>query len=215
MSEQRAEYEKLRDTYYFNELFRFFKESTGLAMTISYLILIISSISYLGVFYSHFDIDILKLITLEDILVTPIKNPDIIIALAAIALAVFLSDIGGRYNAKVNLKYGDKKKPWYIKLSQFFVWYPKTKKGYNRLTLFIVVTFLSLYIYLFADSEADRVQKTNGYEVMITLADDSEATQVTLLGTTSLYVMVYNSSTKLSNVYQIESVASLTPVIEN
>ena len=64
MTDAKAEYEKLRDTYYFNDLYHFIKESTGVAITLSYLLLILSSFIYLSVFYDHFDIKIIKLVSI-------------------------------------------------------------------------------------------------------------------------------------------------------
>ena len=63
MTDNRAEYEKMLERYYFKDLYSFIKDSTGVAVTIAYIILILTSMAYLSVFYSYFDIEIIKLVT--------------------------------------------------------------------------------------------------------------------------------------------------------
>ena len=214
MTDNRAEYEKMLERYYFKDLYTFIKDSTGVAVTIAYIILILTSMAYLSVFYSHFDIEIIKLVTLEDILTTPIKNPNILIALVTIVGAMYIADVGNRYHARLNLKYFDKETPWHIKLMQYFTWIPRSEKGNKGFILALILIFISTYMYFFADIKARAIQKGQGYEIYLSLADTKDESRVTLLGATSLYVLVYDKNTKQSTVHQIESVASMRPVTE-
>ncbi len=214
MTDNRAEYEKMLERYYFKDLYSFIKDSTGVAVTIAYIILILTSMAYLSVFYSHFDIEIIKLVTLEDILTTPIKNPNILIALVTIVGAMYIVDVGNRYHARLNLKYFDKETPWHIKLMKYVTWIPKSEKGNKGFILALILIFISTYMYFFADIKARAIQKGQGYEVYLSLADTKDESRVTLLGATSLYVMVYDKNGKQSTVHQIESVASMRPVTE-
>jgi len=154
MTDNRAEYEKMLERYYFKDLYSFIKDSTGVAVTIAYIILILTSMAYLSVFYSHFDIEIIKLVTLEDILTTPIKNPNILIALVTIVGAMYIADVGNRYHARLNLKYFDKETPWHIKLMQYFTWIPRSEKGNKGFILALILIFISTYMYFFADIKA-------------------------------------------------------------
>ena len=214
MTDNRAEYEKMLERYYFKDLYSFIKDSTGVAVTIAYIILILTSMAYLSVFYSHFDIEIIKLVTLEDILTTPIKNPNILIALVTIVGAMYIADVGNRYHARLNLKYFDKETPWHIKLMQYVTWIPMSEKGNKGFILALILIFISTYMYFFADIKARAIQKGQGYEIYLSLADTKDESRVTLLGATSLYVLVYDKNTKQSTVHQIESVASMRPVTE-
>ena len=214
MTDNRAEYEKMLERYYFKDLYTFIKDSTGVAVTIAYIILILTSMAYLSVFYSHFDIEIIKLVTLEDILTTPIKNPNILIALVTIVGAMYIADVGNRYHARLNLKYFDKETPWHIKLMKYVTWIPMSEKGNKGFILALILIFISTYMYFFADIKARAIQKGQGYEIYLSLADTKDESRVTLLGATSLYVLVYDKNTKQSTVHQIESVASMRPVTE-
>ncbi|MEL0068753.1 MAG: hypothetical protein VW874_10880 [Gammaproteobacteria bacterium] len=214
MTDNRAEYEKMLERYYFKDLYSFIKDSTGVAVTIAYIILILTSMAYLSVFYSHFDIEIIKLVTLEDILTTPIKNPNILIALVTIVGAMYIVDVGNRYHARLNLNYFDKEMPWHIKLMKYITWIPKSEKGNKGFILALILVFISTYMYFFADIKARAIQKGQGYEVYLSLADTNDESRVTLLGATSLYVLVYDKNSKQSTVHQIESVASMRPVTE-
>ncbi|AQA17334.1 hypothetical protein BST95_02920 [Halioglobus japonicus] len=191
---------------------KFVKESTGLAITFAYLILIISSMAYLGIFYGRFNVDILKLVSLEDILVTPIRRPDIIVAIVAITIAVSINDALARYNARLSQGYVGKKKPWYIRFyERVFFFFPATAQGHYRLTVASFFGFLCFYIAFFAYAEAEDVLEGNGYEVFLTLSEKADSRSVILLGTTSLYVIVYDSQSGQVRVHQMESVASITP----
>ncbi|MEL0035432.1 MAG: hypothetical protein VW882_03385 [Gammaproteobacteria bacterium] len=214
MTDNRAEYEKMLERYYFKDLYSFIKDSTGVAVTIAYIILILTSMAYLSVFYSYFDIEIIKLVTLEDILTTPIKNPNILIALVTIVGAMYIVDVGNRYHARLNLNYFDKEMPWHIKLMKYITWIPKSEKGNKGFILALILVFISTYMYFFADIKARAIQKGQGYEVYLSLADTNDESRVTLLGATSLYVLVYDKNSKQSTVHQIESVASMRPVTE-
>ena len=214
MTDSRTAYEEMLERYYFRDLYSFIKDSTGVAVTIAYIILILTSMAYLSVFYSHFDIEIIKLVTLEDILTTPIKNPNILIALVTIVGAMYIVDVGNRYHARLNLKYFDKETPWHIKLMKYITWIPKSEKGNKGFILALILVFISTYMYFFADIKARSIQKGQGYEVYLSLADTKDEARVTLLGATSLYVLVYDKNSKQSTVHQIESVASMRPVTE-
>ena len=212
MSDIKTEYEELKDYNYFSDIFDFVRESTGIAITLSYLILILSSMTYLYVLYSSFDISIIKLLTLEDILATPIKNPNIILAFFIIVSIFYLQDKGNRLHARLNLKYIDTKTPFRIRLLKAVVWSPKKFKGSTKVISVMILFFLILYVLLFALQEARGIQRGSGSKIELQLADSDISKPVTLLGTTSQFLMVYDESLEQAGVYQIESVHSFKPL---
>ncbi len=215
MADKKSEYEELQNLYYFSDLYKFIKESAGFAITIAYLVLILSSMAYLHVLYSSFDVSIIKLLTLEDILATPIKNPNIILVFAVIVFVFYIIDIGNRFNARLNLKYAEVKAPWYIRLLKILVWSPRTLKGNIRMAIFMAIFFLAIYVVIFAAREAKSIEQGHGSHIRLTLSEEgSEAETVTLLGATTHFVIVYSNEQERARIYQIESVSGFEPIIQ-
>ena len=212
MNNKKNPYEELVDLYYFSDLYQFFRESTGIAITLSYLILILSSMAYVHVLYSQFDISITKLLTLEDILATPIKNPDIIFVFTAITFVVYIADVTNRLNARLYQRYIDTKIPFYVRLLNFIAWTPKSKKHNIRLTIFIVLFALASYVYFFASAEAKRIKQGEGPKIEILYGDQTVSETVTLVGTTSQFVMIYDHKSDRAMAIQNESIVQFSPI---
>jgi hypothetical protein len=199
------------ELHIFSELYRFARESTGIAITLAYLILILTSMSYLIVFYGKFNISIIKLVTLEDILVTPIKNPDIILVYVGITFLFYLVDISYRLKNRLQLKYLNKKKPFYVRLVTIVAWAPKSRKTNIRLSVFMAIFSLAAYVYFFASVEGVQIQNGEGHKVQLVLNDAEAPVEMTLLGNTSQFVMVFDAGQKQAYVYQLEAINHLKP----
>jgi len=198
--------------YYFEELYRFMRESSGLAIAASYLLLILSSMMYLYFFFNEFDIDIVKYLTFEDILATPIKNPDIIFVFSAITGLIFLIDKSNTWKSKLLYSYKGKHIPVHIRLLRAVFWTPKNRRANISLTMFIVIASLAIYIVTFALGEAKDIKEQKADQVEVSLADGGEIENATLLGTTLNYLFLYETDTKRSAAYYLESIQSIKPV---
>ena len=201
---------ELSELYLFEEFYRFLRESTGIAITALYLALILFSMTYLYVLFGHFDISIVKYVTFEDILATPIKNPNIIVVFAAIFFFLYVADLGSRFRARQQIKYANtEKKPFTFKILQVVLWTPKRKKANIKVTLLITTLCLCVFIVSFARLEASGIEKGQGPFVEISLGDDQEAVKSTLLGTTINYVFTYDHVSNESMIFAVESIQSM------
>lgn len=201
--------EELKDLYLFDELFRFIRRSTGITIAIAYLVLLLSSMSYLHIVYSSLDINILQFVTFEDILATPIKNPDIIVTFFLLFLIFYFTDIGNRYRVRLQEKYAGDDVPFYAKLLKWIFWGPKKRKANIRTVYFIISACLVIYVFVFASQEAKEVKKGEGSMVAITFADNTPPIKTTLLGTTSNYVITYDHKLGESTAYYVEAIHSI------
>lgn len=207
--QENGQFDELSELYLFEELFKFLKESTGIAITIAYIALILSSMAYLHVLYKAFDISIGQYITFEDILATPIKNPDMIVIFCAIIILLYVADAGNRFRARQEIKYANKKKPFFLKILLPILWAPKKRNPNFKITAATVTISLATYIFVFALHEAEDLKSGQGTIVEIALADDTTVVNTTLLGTTINYVFTFNSDTKESVIYAVESVKTI------
>ncbi|WP_100657263.1 hypothetical protein [Alteromonas flava] len=192
----------------FSDLYQFMRASTGLSIAISYLVMILTSTAYLYTLYDAFGIDIVKFITLEDILVAPIKNPDIIVVFAFITLFFYFADSANLFSAKQRAKYADNPMPLYIKVLLFVFWAPKKRKNNLRLTFVMGVLSLGAYIWFFANNEAEDIKSGGGSKVTIVVSD-SDAKTTTLLGVSSYFLFTYDETAQDAKIYSIEAVESL------
>lgn len=207
--QENTSFKELSELYLFQELYQFVRQSTGLAITCAYIILLLSSMFYIFIFYAEFDINIVKYVSFEDILATPIKNPNIILAFFVILSVLFLTDIGNRFRARQQLKYEGKKMPLFIKAISLVVWAPRKRTANLKTTFFFVVFSLIAYIYFFAIKEAKEIKSGESAQIELTLADKNEKTITALLGTSVNYVFTYEYIPQKSVVYYVESVKSI------
>ncbi|WP_100643505.1 hypothetical protein [Alteromonas facilis] len=209
------DYQALSELYIFEEIYNFAKASTGLAIAISYLILLLSSMAYLYVFYGEFNVQIVKYITFEDILATPLKNPLFLFILLMILCVLSIADAGNRMGARYRLEYADKPKPILVKVLIYAFWAPKNRKTNIKTTGSIVVLSFCVYVYAAAHMEANGIKEGKGSKAEITLADDTSKVFVTLLGSTTNYVFTYDHEEQEAIIYYVESIRSLKELRES
>ncbi|MGQ8367082.1 hypothetical protein [Glaciecola sp. 1036] len=201
--------EDLKNLYLFDEIFRFARNSTGIALAISYLLLVLSSMCYLHIMYSQLNVNILQLVTFEDILATPIKNPDIVIVFLLLLVIFYLADVGNRYRARTLEKYSGDKLPFRFRILMWVLWAPKKRKDYMKTTLFIIAISLFVYVFVFASQEAENILDGEGSMVEISFPDQQEKLQTTLLGTTNNYVITFDTETGKATAFYIQGIKSI------
>lgn len=206
------DYEELSKLYLFDEIYQFAKTSTGLAISTAYLILILSSLAYLYVFYHYFDINIVKFITLEDVLAAPLKSPDIILIFTLILFVLYLADLGNRFRANQQIKYANTEKPLSFKILQVMLWAPRKKQTNIKVTITVVVVCLIAYVYSFATIEAKKIKKGEVAPVELVMSADDSKVKTNLLGTTTSYIFTYDKERETSLVYYVEAITSLKPL---
>ena len=212
MSEKQKGYEELTKLYIFGEIFRFFKESTGLAMSLAYFILLLSSMVHLHFLFDVFDLPVLSYMSFEDILATPLKNPQIILTFLTIAAGMLLADVINRFSAGQQLKYREANKTWWLKLYLVVMWVPRTRATNIAYMLALSVTVLMLHIVIFAEIEAKDIKAGEINQVEITLADSDEKITAGLLGASSNYLFTYQGDSKKTVVYYVEAVKNVQPL---
>lgn len=210
--EQQRTKQVREDVRIFEELFTFMRESTGLAIAIGYIVLLLLSLSYLYSFYSVFDISITKFITFEDMLAAPIRNPKIIFSLFFIIALSWAVDWSNAYRRKLLKQYVGKPRPFYVKLMIYIFWSPKKRKTNITFTLSTVLLGLFSYAHAFAYYEGEGIKTGKGALVELELVDSSDKVIAALLGTSTNYVFTYDQTQKESVLYFVESIKSIKPL---
>ena len=204
-----------RNLFIFKDLFKFARDHTGLSFTIAYLTLILSSMTYLHVLYARFDISIIKFLSLEDILATPIKNPNIIFVFVAIISVLVLVELSSEWNARTRVKYAGIKVPLWVRIFRIAAWEAKSRKMNILLTVGTTFIFLAIYIIIYAEKEASQIEKGGGTSVEIILSDSEQSIERTFLGTTTQFIFTYDLVSKQADIYQVESIKMINPIVNN
>lgn len=195
--------------YLFEELFKLIKVSSGLSITFCYLVLLLTSMAYLHLYYSEFDISIVKYVSLEDMLATPIKNPGIVFTYISVLLLLIIADIGNRFRARKKLEYSNIPMPKLMRFLSAILWAPINPKTNLKFTIITVCISVLAYIFLFADIEASAVKSGNGTKVLIVLSDQDTPIETTLLGTSVNYVFTYDHKAKEATIFYVEAIKSI------
>lgn len=195
--------------YLFEELFKLIRLSSGLSITFCYLVLLLSSMAYLHLYYSEFDISIVKYVSLEDMLATPIKNPSIVLTYFAVILVLVIADIGNRFRARKKLEYADGQMPKRIRVMSALLWAPNNPKTNLRFTLATVSVCVIAYIFAFAKIEANEIKAGESERVLIVLSDQEAPIETSLLGTSVNYVFTYDHKAKEATIFYVEAIKSI------
>ena len=197
----------------FNELLKLIRSAPGIAIAVAYIILLLTSMGYLHILFSGLGISILKYITLEDMLATPIKNPDIIFVLIGTLVVLYLGDAGNRLRGRLLTQPPEETANKAIQLVRkvaiTFLWAPANPKTYMKSTCLIVLLSLVVYINMIARIELANIKAGEGLKIDLLLSDADVPIATTLLGTTVNYVFTYDTDTERAHIYYVEAIKSI------
>ena len=190
----------------------------GLILSIGYLVWAFIGVFYLVVYYDAFDIPILKLLEISDILVAGLQEPQATIAFIGAFLLVAFIIVSTQWSENFRSRRKDIFERWYGFIFKFFMWVPK--KRMNLFRLFIVVS-LVLYFSLFLEvilgvrianiknGQADLFAIQQNGEMLRPNCDTATAHDWQILGTTTKFLIIYNSDCQSSKVISIENVEQI------
>lgn len=192
------------------ELLQFFSKHPGIMASFAYALLTLCGIFYSHNFYAKFDVPILKLADLPDMLIAGISEPIAVvmfcggIALAVVTDLMFIATYRGSQRWK--------KKPNSLK-KRFFVALYYTPKRKIEIAGFIIVIFI-LYAYsfveLYAEWKSEKIIKGEGQSVQLTSEQYDDKT-LFLLGSTTNFVITYDAEAKRALLTPIEGVTQILP----
>ena len=193
------------------KVIRFFKDHPGLVISLSYLLLTACGLFYSANFYSEFDIAILKLANISDILTIGLSEPAAIITFAGGLLVAIFTDYVAKIQSDSYNKWKDRPQSFRRWLSVAF-YSPK----YNRLNLVWLIAIFFLYgeffVSKYASLQADKIKAGRGDALFVQIADSAEPGQpFMLLGSTSNFLICYSLQKSAAVVLPMESVAKFSP----
>ena len=192
-------------------LLRFFVSQPGIFISIAYLCLTACGIIYSHHFYKIFDIPILKLSNITDLLIAGIADPAAYIMFAgAVAVAMGL-DFIFLYSERQQSIW--RKRPQSAKRTLMLIinYVPK-----STLSVMIPILMLfALYVFVlvggYADWRGEQVKEGDGTQILLRTEQHQEGKPLMLLGSTQNYVITYDMETSNAKVYPVDGIISIQP----
>lgn len=192
----------------------FFGKQPGMMLSIAYLLLTLSGIFFSSIFYSKFDIPILKLADISDLLIAGISDPTAIVMFCGGIFVAIFSDwfFGFSYGRFHKWKV----KPHSVKRTvvMMALYTPKTRIGVVTGILLSFIAYSFLFVSLFAEWRSEQIKSGQG-DLVFLKTEKSNATDkaVFLLGSTTNFVVTYDSHSKTSILTPIENIQQIIPVV--
>ncbi len=192
------------------KILQYLREQPGLVVSLSYVLLTICGIFYSWSFYKEFDIAILKLANISDLLTAGISEPAAILAFFGGLLVALFIELIGYYTHDFYYKWKAKPKSFRRTLILTF-FYADIRNNYM---LIMLIGFCLIYAQIFVSSyakwQSNHIKQGEGNKVIVfsdALEDSNK--ERTLLGSTSNFVFTHSHATNQTNVIPIENISKI------
>lgn len=171
------------------------KEHPALVLSFVYAIASMIGIVYSWAFLRHFGISVFDYAQISDFLLASLKEPFTwIIAIASVLVTAFDNSMSRRVEAK--------------KGSRLFRWYGSPRyRSVNYLSGIVLVSF---FLYFFASYKAGVTLEGEGKWVTVELAESAHIESGIQIGTTSLFLFLFEPESGKVSVHPHDSLASIT-----
>lgn len=166
------------------------------ALLVSAFYLAASSIGmiYSWVYLGRFGINVFNYAQISDFLLASLKEP---YTWALVFLAVSLVLIDNRSSMRV-----ERKNP-----GKLWAWYGSPR--YRFINNFAAVLMVLIFIFAYANRQANNTLEGNSKLVDVTFADSDEKQTFTLLGTTSQFVFLYDVEVRRVHIHPLEAIGEI------
>ncbi len=192
----------------------FFGKQPGVMLSIAYLLLTLSGIFYSSIFYSKFDIPILKLADISDLLIAGISDPTAILMFCGGIVVAIISDWFYGFSYSRYHKWKLKPKSIKRRLMMMVFYTPKSQLGAILGILLFFVVYSFIFVGLFAEWRSDQIKSNKG-DLVYLKVEKSKPTDraVFLLGSTTNFVITYDGQSKQAILTPIENIQQIIPVL--
>lgn len=189
------------------KIIQIFEEDKTLFFTVGYLILNVIGVTFSGVYFYYFNINILEYSQISDFVVIAFKDPFYIIFFLLTVFIIFLLYLWDKWILKKFPKF------WlFFKKKRFFI-----KQNANTLLVSYILVLLLYTIeaaMFYGERKAKTIKEGHGVRVKVHLTTGAEPTLKdslpTFIGTTSNFLFVYDHQKKATEIIPFNSIRKLT-----
>lgn len=194
---------------------QFFQQNPGTAVSVSYVLLTFCGIVFSASFYHHFDVQILKMAEVSDLLVSGISEPaamlmflgGVLLAMGVDALNIRFFDINNRWRDKPN----SLKK--FLVLSVVYV--PRKRATVLLWVVGMFILYSALFVVWYAKWKSQQIKLGDGDRITVGVGEDNTQREFSLLGSTTRYLIVYDTESEKATLINVEQIHSIQPVTSN
>lgn len=177
--------------------------------------LTLCGIFYSANFYQEFDIAILKLANVSDLLIAGLSEPAALLMFSGGLIVAFVADLTSQYLYRLRAQWETKPKSIRRTVITSLLYTPKRNDFAMLMTLGIFIIYANLFVSLFADWHSKQIKQGDGEKVMVqSKVLGSKAKKMTLLGSTTSFLLTYNPVDKQAVVIPIDNIDKLTAITE-
>ncbi len=195
-------------------LLDYLRQHPGLALSISYALLTLCGILYSASLYEEFGIAILKLANISDLMIAGLSEPVALLMFFGGILVAAGYDLFSKRSYKTMAKWREQPKSIKRTLIMAMVYRPKTSRLDMLMAIILFILYAFIFVSLFAEWHSDRIKQGRGDKIIVSSeALGDEARQLTLLGSTTNYLITYNPDDEQVTVIPVENIDKLNAVI--
>ena len=176
-------------------LFDYLREHPAMLVSSVYIAASIVGLMFAWAFLMPFGINFFNYAQISDFLLASLKEP-LTWVYVALAMLMVLGD-----NA-MSRRWGRRERARWLR------WYGTA--AYRRLNVYALILIAAVLISAHAWTKAARVKRGGGESVTVQFADGGEPVEAVLLGTTGLFVFLYDPDAERASVYPHESIHSIS-----
>ncbi|BDX06190.1 hypothetical protein [Planctobacterium marinum] len=203
---------EFKPEYHLKILIVFFKRNPALMLSVSYLLLTLCGILYSASFYNEFNINIMKLAQISDLLIVGISEPAAVLMFSGGLIVAAAFDMLVLVSYPIHRRW--KQKPASIKRSiiLFFNYVPKNRDGLFIIFLLVSITYAKLFVTLYAEWRSEDIKSSKEGFVSIKTGTDSESQKLKILGSTTNLLLVYDATLNEASAIGMEDLVSIRPI---
>lgn len=191
---------------------RYFAKNPATGFSIAYVLLTLCGIYYSFTFFAEFDVPILKLADISDVMIAGIGEPAALLMFSGGVFIAILTDYITRKSYDGQAKW--RKKPPSVKRTLMLIalYTPKRREEALAFMLGTFVLYSFIFVFWYSDWKAEQVKEGKGINILISTESGPQPTSMLLLGSTTNFVVAYDMESEKANIIPIDKLEYIQPV---
>lgn len=192
----------------------FIRANPGVAVSLSYLLLTLCGVFYASTFYDDFDVPILKLADISDLLIAGISEPAALLLFCSAVIVGLSFDWMFRQSYHIEKRW--REKPAGPRRALMMAMFHTPKTQFSAVSTIIMGSILYAFVFVafYTEWQSRQISRGDGHKVEVRTENRNQPETRMLLGSTANYLITYDIEEKRSYVIPIEQVISVKPVVD-
>ncbi len=191
-------------------LFAYLRNNPGLALSVSYASLTMCGMLYSASFYHEFNVSILKLANISDLLIVGFSEPAAMLMFMGGLLVAWSADRVTLYFYRKQQLWQEKPKSIQRRVMMLLLYSPTKSSQVIVMMLMLFVMYAYLFVSEFAKWQSKRIKTGHGRQVLVhSQAAGIQSKSMILLGSTTEFLFVYDPTNERAEIIPVENIDKL------